>query len=172
MNKILQKAVFLSALLVCISLSCQVAEEPDTLSIVPVQQLSEITDTLKVANGKLDYRDSFYQGAFQAKSTVRSEKYIFSGLTLGLTLNLIGTIIAASTVSEGPPANIPDLYEEKGFSDGYHRQAISSHKAAAISGGLIGSTIQIVILVAILKNILGDLRSPNNILSFRMMKSY
>ena len=72
------------------------------------------------------------------------------GLASGVLLGLIGTAISYAMASSSSPQaeHVPDGVEPSCYRDGYQSKAKSMNTSNALTGGLLGTALLVVIIVS------------------------
>ena len=94
--------------------------------------------------------DDRVHGRADASSGHHSGGWFWGGVGSGLLLSLIGTgiITAVGASSDPQPKEVPAGYDPACYRDGYQSKAKSKNTISALTGGLVGTAIWVVIYSA------------------------
>ena len=89
-------------------------------------------------------------GRADAATGHHSGGWFWGGVGSGALLGLIGTgiITAVGASSDPQPKEVPAGYDPACYRDGYHSKAKSKNTMSALTGGLVGTAVFVVIYVA------------------------
>ena len=90
------------------------------------------------------------RGREAASSTHNGSGWMLGGLASGVLLGLIGTAITYAIASSSTPevSRVPEGVEAACYRDGYVSRAKSMNTTNALTGGLIGTAVLVLIIVS------------------------
>jgi len=97
---------------------------------------------------KLDYSSSYNNGYQDAATMHSTSGWMLGGVGSGLLLGLIGTGIIALAASGSEPGYIPENVDPMGYRAGYLKKSKSRNSGAAAVGGLIGTGVIVLLVLA------------------------
>lgn len=102
----------------------------------------------QIGNGSCD--DDRTHGRADAASTHRSGGWFWGGVGSGLLLSILGTgiITAVGASSDPQPKEVPAGYDPACYRDGYQSKAKSKNTVSALTGGLVGTAVWVLIYSA------------------------
>jgi len=89
-------------------------------------------------------------GKADASAQHSSVGYFLGGVCSGVLLGLIGTAIltVAAAGSNPDPSSVPDTLDVRCYVDGYHSKAKSKNVWSALGGGLLGTTVFLIVYLS------------------------
>lgn len=97
---------------------------------------------------KLTYSSSYNRGIRDAESRHSTTGYFLGGVGSGIMLGLIGTAIIGIAAGGTSPDYIPNNVNQEGYISGYRKKAKSKNTLSAVGGGLLGTAVIVIAVVA------------------------
>jgi hypothetical protein len=151
----MKTAILTLVLFICLgALFCQPVDSLTDNSAIPEYLMAQNNpDSTQTPFEMLSRQESYFAGKAYADSLVDGSGWGISGLFAGFFLNGVGAgIVYLAAVAGGQyvPEYVPPQYHVRGFRDGYVRKSYKINKKAALTGGAIGSLLQIILVLSFL----------------------